>query len=137
MLFFRLFVCPKVNFGPLSTFAPWKGWRGTWKIQFPVKNGVSVKSIFWVILAPKMMASLNSGCNRSIWERVRLCKFVSSSQGYQEYSRRLFYIYRKASWKMLLPSEAILHSLAFISVDSFFFVITFPVVVMYLLSWTL
>ena len=44
---------------------PWKGWRETWKIYFPVKNGFSVKKFFWTILGPIMMASLNSGCNIS------------------------------------------------------------------------
>ena len=93
MFFYRLFVCLKVNFRPLSTFAPWKGWRGTWKIYFSVKN------LFWTILGLKMMASLNSGCKISIQASAHLCNFVSSSQGYQKYSRRLFYNYLKASWK--------------------------------------
>ena len=112
MLFYQLLDCPKVKFGRLSTFAPWKGWRGTWKIYFPVKNGVSVKNL---------LASLNSGCNISIRVSVHPCKFVSSSQGYQRHSRRLFYIYQKASWKTVLPSEAILRGLASISIDSSFF----------------
>ena len=37
-------------------------------------------------------------------------------KGYQRYSRRLFYIYRKASWKTVLPSEAILRGLVSISI---------------------
>ena len=102
MLFYRLFDCPEVNFGPLSTFTPWKEWRGTWKIYFLVKNGFFVKNLFWANLGPKMMASFISGCNLSIRASVHLCKFVSSSQGYQEYSRRLFYIYWKASWKNIV-----------------------------------
>ena len=122
MLFYRLFDCLKVNFGTLSTFVPWIGWRGTWKIYFSIKNGFSVKNLFRAIFGPKMMASLNSGCNISIRASVHLCKFVSSSQGYQRYSRRLFYIYQKASWKTVLPSEAILRGLASISIDSSFFV---------------
>ena len=117
MLYYRLFDCPKVNFGPLSTFAPWKGWSGS-----PIKNGVSVKNLFGAILGPKMMAFLNTRCNISIRASVHLCKFVSSSQVYQKYSRSLFYIYRKASWKMLLASEVIFHGLASISIDSSFFV---------------
>ena len=87
-----------------------------------VKNDFSVKNILQAILDPKMMASLNSGCNVSLRASMHLCKFVSTSQGYQKYSRRLFYIYRKASWKTVLPSEAILHGLASISIDSSFFV---------------
>ena len=87
-----------VNFWPLSTFAPWKGWRGTWKLYFSVKNGISIKNIFWIILGSKMMSSLNSGCNISI-RAYYLCKFVTSSQRYQKYSGRFFYIYEKPSWK--------------------------------------
>ena len=68
------------------------------------------------------MASPNSECKISIRASVPLCKFVSSSQGYQKYSRRLFYICRKASWKILLPYEAILRGLASTSIDSSFFV---------------
>ena len=102
MLFYRLFDCPEVNFGPLSTFTPWKEWRGIWKIYFPVKNGFSVKKFFWTILGPQMMACINSGYNISIRASVHLCKFVSPSLGCQEYSRRLFYIYRKASWKIVI-----------------------------------
>ena len=124
MLFYRIFDCPKVNFGPLSTFAPWKGWRGTWKTYFPVKNGFSVNTF-----GPKMVAFLNSGCNISMRNSVHLWKFVRSSLGYQKYSRRFFYIYRKASWKNLIvkPSipwkmlKAILHGLASIFIDSSFF----------------
>ena len=92
------------NFGPLSTFAPWKGWRGTWTIDFLVKNGFSVNNLFWAILGPKMMASRNSGCNISKRASVHLCKLVSLSQGYQKYSRRLFYINRKASWKNVIAT---------------------------------
>ena len=59
------------------------------------------------------MASLNSGCNISLRASVHLCKFVTSSEGYQKYSRRLFYILvkRMASCKTILSSEAILRSL--------------------------
>ena len=80
MHFYRIFDCPKVNFGPLSTFAPWKGWRGTWKRYFPVKNSFSVKNLLWTILCPKMMASLNSGCNVSIRASllsVQVYKFIN------------------------------------------------------------
>ena len=87
------------NLYSVSTFAPWKGQRGSWKIYFPVKNGFSVKNLFWAILGPKMMVSLNSECNIRMRTSVHLCKFVSSSQGYQKYSRRLFYIYRQTSRK--------------------------------------
>ena len=67
-----------------------------------------------------MMASFNSGCNISIRASVHLCKFFSSSQGYQKYSARLFNIYRKACWKTVLTSEAILRGLASIFIDSSF-----------------
>ena len=59
-----------------------------------------------------MMASLNSESNISIRASVHLCKFFSSSHGYQRYSRRHFYICRKASWKTVLLSEVILRGLA-------------------------
>ena len=59
---------------------------------FRKKSGLN-----WANLGPKMMASFISGSNLSIRASVHLCRFVSSPQGYQEYSRRLFYIYRKAS----------------------------------------
>ena len=138
MLFYRLFDFPKVNFGPPSTFAPWKGWRGIWKIYFPTKNGFSVKNLFWAILGPKMMDSLNSGCNIGIRANVHLCKFVSSWQGYQEYSRHLFYIYWKASWKNVITfwihitwSCVYIYWLLLLC-----HVITFPVVAMHLFSWT-
>ena len=98
MLFYRSLYCPKV------------------------KNGFSVKNILQAILDPKMMASLNSGCNVSLRASMHLCKFVSTSQGYQKYSRRLFYIYRKASWKTVSSSESLLRGLTSISVDSSFFV---------------
>ena len=122
MLFYRSLDCPKVNFGLLSIFAPWKGWRGTWKICFPVKNGFSVKNLLQAILYPKMMASLNSGCNVSLRASIHLCKFVRTSQCYQKYSRRFFYIYRKVSWKTVSPSESLFCGLTSISIDSSFFV---------------
>ena len=117
MLFYRLFDCPKVNCGLLSTFTPWKWWRGPWKIYFPVKNGFSEKNLFWAIFGPKMMVSLNSGWNISIWASVHLCKFVSSSQSYQKYSRRLFYVYRKSSWKTVLSSETILRAWSYVYIQ--------------------
>ena len=70
---------PKLTLGQCQLLPRWKGWRGTWKIYFPVKNGFPVKNLFWVILGPKMMASLNTRCNISIRTSVHLCKFVSSS----------------------------------------------------------
>ena len=133
MLFYRLFDCHKVNFGPLSTFAPWKGWRGTWKMHF------LVKIFLWAILIPKMMASLKSGCNISIRASVHLCKFVSSTQSYQEYSRPLFYIYWKASWKNFITfwSHITWSSVYIYWLLLLCHVITFPVVIMHLFSWTL
>ena len=53
MLFYRLFDCPKVNFGSLSTLTSCKVWRGTWKIYYPVKNGFSVKTFFGLFWAQK------------------------------------------------------------------------------------
>ena len=100
--FDRLFDCHKVNFGSLSTFAPWKGWKRKWKIYFLVKNGFSVN-----IFDPNMVAFLNSGCNISMRASVHLWKFVSSSQGYQKYSRRFFYICQKASWKNVIVKPSI------------------------------
>ena len=58
-----------------------------------------------------MIVSLNSGCNIRFRANVHLWKFISSSQGYQKYSRLLFYIYQKSSWETVLPSEAILRIL--------------------------
>ena len=54
--------------------------------------------VFPSFLGPKIMFSLNSGCNISI-RAYNLYKFVSSSQAYQKYSERLFYIYQKPFWK--------------------------------------
>ena len=123
MLFYRLLDCPKVNFGPLSTFGPLKGVKRNMKNILSRQKWFFRKKSFFggVILGPKMMASLNSGCNINIRASVHMCKLVSSSQDYQKYSRRLFYIYRKSSWKMLLPSGAISHCLASIFIDSSFF----------------
>ena len=61
MFFYRFYDCPKVNFGPLSTFAPEKGKEEHKFFFFYVKNGFSIKNLFWAILEPKMIASLNSG----------------------------------------------------------------------------
>ena len=97
-LFFLLFIW--VNLWPLSTFVPWRKWRGKWK-KVSIKYAISIKNIFWVVLGPKIMSSLNTGCNTSI-RAYYLCKPVSSSQGYQNYSGRLFYIYQKPSWKNVI-----------------------------------
>ena len=105
-----------VNFWPLSTFFAWQGWTGSWKLFFSVKNGISIKNIFWAILGSKMMSSLNSGCNISI-RAYYLCRFITSSQGYQKYFGRLFYIYEKSSWK----NGAIFHGLASIFIDNSIF----------------
>ena len=116
MLFYRLFDCHKVNFGPLSTFAPWKGWRGTWKMHF------LVKIFLWAILIPKMMASLKSGCNISIRASVHLCKFVRNHRVFRNIPDTSFTFTERLLGKMLLPSESILHGLASISIDCCFFV---------------
>ena len=89
-----------VNFWPLSTFVPWKGRRGTWKLFFfllLLKNGISIKNLFWANLVWKMMSSLNSGCTISI-ERTIYAGLLPH-HSYQKYSGRLFYIYEKPSWK--------------------------------------
>ena len=118
MLFYHLFDCPKDNFGPLSTFAPWKGWRGTWKINFPFKNGFSVKETFWVILGPKMMASLNSGCST----RVHNCaSFLAHYRVIRNIPDASFTFTEMVLGKMLLPPGAISHGLTSIFVDSSFF----------------
>ena len=72
-------------------------------MDFPVKNGFSVKKNFlgYFGLANDGF-SLNPGCNISIRASAHLCNFVSSSQGCPEYSRRLFYIYRKAFWENVI-----------------------------------
>ena len=72
MLFYRLLYCPKINFGPLSIFAPWKGWRGTWKINFPVKNGFSVKKLFRPFWARKWWLPLALDV-MEVYERLYIC----------------------------------------------------------------
>ena len=80
-----------------------------------------LKNLFRSFWARKWWLPIHCKCNNiSIRASVHLCKFVSSSQSYQISSRRLFYIYQKASRKTVLPSEAILRGLASISIDSSF-----------------
>ena len=93
---------------------PHEGGEGEHENRFFL--GFSVNSLFWAILGP--MASLNSGCNISIRVSVHPSKFVSSSQGYQIYSDYSFTLIERLLGKMLLPSEAILHGLASIFIDS-------------------
>ena len=110
-----------VNFWHTVNFFPLEGVKKNMETDFfSVKNGISIKNLFWANLVPKMMSSLNSsGCNISI-QAYYLCRFVTSSQGYQRYSGCLIYLYEKP-WKMLLRSGAILHSLASFFIGSFIF----------------
>ena len=63
----------RLTLGHRQLLLPERGWRGIWKIYFPIKNGFSVKNLFWAILGPKMMDSPNSGCNVGIRANVYLC----------------------------------------------------------------
>ena len=87
--------------------------------NFPLKMVLYVKKKIGVILDPKMMASLNSGCNISIRVSVHLCKFVS--RVIRNIPDASFTFTEGRLGKMLLPSEAILHGLACISIGSSFF----------------
>ena len=115
MLCYHLFDCPRVNFGPLSTFAPWKGRRRTWKIYFPLKNGFSIKNLFWAILGSRMMASLNSECNISIHASISISirehkytSLLALHRVVRNISDVCFTFTERLLEKMVLPSEAIL-----------------------------
>ena len=139
-------------------FCPLKRVKRNMK-NIPVKTGFSVKNLFGTIFVPKMVASYNSECNLSMRASVHLWKFVSSSQGYQKYSGRFFYIYRKTSWKNVIVKPSIpwkllnllepyymvlrLYSVIVPSphvittpVEGFYAVFTIVLVGMHLLSWT-
>ena len=92
MFFNRLFDCPKLNFGPLSTLAPWKGWGGTWKNVFLVKN---VFEPFWNRLRwlPSTLEVIQ------VCERMYMC---ASLLPHHRIIRNLFHIYQKGSWKNVI-----------------------------------
>ena len=104
-----------VNFWLLSTFAPWKGWRGTWKTFFSVKNDISMKNLggepFW---APKTMPFLNSGCNVSI--QAYYLSLLAHHRVFRNVLDASFRFMRNLLGKMLLLTW---HGLASIFIDIF------------------
>ena len=108
---FLLFIwLPNFNIWQLSTFTPSKWWRETWKIFSSVKNGFSVKNLFWTILGLKMMSSLNFGCNINI-RAYYLCKILAYHRVIKNIRDAFITFTKSLLGKILLPSGAIFHGL--------------------------
>ena len=112
-VFFYLF---DLTFGHCQLLPLGKGEEEHENYFFSIKNGITTKNIFWANMIPKMMSSLNSGYYISI-QAYYLCRFVTLSQGYQQYFGRLFYIYEKP-WKNVISFWSDLHGLESIFIDS-------------------
>ena len=118
VIYFNAVFCHlfELNFGHCQLLPPGRCEEEHEKYFLFVKNGISIKNIFWVILCPKMTSFLNSGCIISIWAYY-LCKF-GSSRCYQKYFGASFIFMKNLPGKMFLSSGAILYRLASIFIDS-------------------
>ena len=67
-----------LTFGHCQLLPPGKGEEEHENYIFSVKNGITIKNLFWANIVPKIMSSLSSGCNISIRAYyLQVCYFIT------------------------------------------------------------
>ena len=95
---------PRLTLGHCQLLLPERGEEEHEKYIFPLKMVFPWKIFFGSFWVRKWWLPLTLDVIQ-LCERMcicHLCSFVSSSQEYQKYSRRLFYIYRNGFWKNVI-----------------------------------